>query len=290
MKFYSPLRYPGGKSKLLPLVKFMMDKAQRSCTTYIEPFAGGAGIALSLLMEEAVEKIVINDSDKAVYSVWRAIKNEPLRLIKLLFETPININEWQKQQYIYNNSYQYSVNLAFATLFLNRVNRSGIITGGPIGGLNQEGKWKLGARFNKEAIAERINDISKKRSAILVYNQDVIQLIDNYLPWFEGQAFIYFDPPYCNKSKRLYKNMLSPEDHANLAERITGKADCPWIITYDDVPEIRDLYCGLEIRRFDLNYSAASKVKASEIIIAGKLTAFPSGSDILAPLFNIRPL
>ncbi|MDR1086385.1 MAG: DNA adenine methylase [Deltaproteobacteria bacterium] len=132
MKFYSPLRYPGGKSKLVPFVKLLITKAHSECSTYIEPFAGGAGIALALLLEGVVEKITVNDYDKAIYSVWRAIKSEPLKLIKLIIETPIDINEWHKQRNIYNCTRGYSVELAFAALFLNRVNRSGIITGGPI--------------------------------------------------------------------------------------------------------------------------------------------------------------
>jgi DNA adenine methylase len=81
-------------------------------------------------MEKVVDKIVINDFDKAIYSIWRAIKTESSKLIKLIEETPITIEEWIKQRAIYQQSQKYSIELAFATLFLNRANRSGIITVG----------------------------------------------------------------------------------------------------------------------------------------------------------------
>jgi len=279
MKFYSPLRYPGGKSRLVLLVKLLISKAGRTGATYIEPFAGGAGVAITLLLDSIVERIVINDYDKAIYSVWRAIKSEPLKLIKLISKTPITINEWHRQQTIYNNSSKYSVDLAFATLFLNRVNRSGIITGGPIGGFAQEGDWKLDARFNKSAIIERVNDISEKRNSIKVYNRDIIRLIDFNIAQFGDEAFVYFDPPYYNKAKKLYKNFLSHEDHVRIADRILNRVKCPWVLTYDDVPQICKLYQRMEIRRYDLTYSAANKGKASEIIICSDRKFYPSDVD-----------
>ena len=288
MKFYSPLRYPGGKSRLTPFVKLLIKKAGREGSTYIEPFADGTGVALALLLEGTVERIVVNDYDKAIYSVWRAIKNEPSKLIKLINETPIDINEWQRQRAIYNNSKCYSVSLAFATLFLNRVNRSGIITGGPIGGFAQDGRWSLDARFNKAAIIERVNDISKKRSAIKVYNQDIICLLDAYMEQFGDEAFAYFDPPYYNKAKKLYKNFLSHDDHARIADRILNRVECPWVLTDDDVPEIRKLYWHKGIKQFDLIYSAANKGKASEIIVCSSQDICPSTEEINGYDFNLN--
>ena len=289
MQFYSPLRYPGGKSRLVPLIKLLIKKAGREGSTYIEPFAGGAGVALALLFEGTVDRIVINDYDKAVYSIWRAIKNEPLKLIKKIKETPITIDEWQKQRAIFNDSSRsYSVELAFAALFLNRVNRSGIITGGPIGGIAQQGNWKLDARFKKDVIIERISEISKKRDAISIYNKDIIRLLDIYMPRFEDQAFAYFDPPYYNKAKKLYKNALSHDDHARIANRILNHVNCPWVLTYDDVPEILQLYQHLGARRFDLIYSAANKGRASEIIVCSSRNLYPSDDDLFNDEFGLN--
>ena len=282
MKFYSPLRYPGGKSKLVPLLKMLISKAHREGATYIEPFAGGAGVALALLMEGVVSQIVINDYDMAVSSFWMAIKNEPFRLIELIDNTPITINEWFRQRDIYQNARGYDVEFAFATLFLNRVNRSGIITGGPIGGYKQDGNWKLDARYNKKTIINRILDVSRHKNAITVHNQDIIRFVDLVLPKYAENAFVYFDPPYYYKSKKLYKNALSIDDHAHIAEKILERVKCPWVLTYDDVPEIRTLYREKEIRNIDLNYSVANKGKVSEIVVCSSSDLYPTISEMRA--------
>ena len=280
MKFHSPLRYPGGKSRLAPLIKELISKACLKNPTYIEPFAGGAGAAMSLLLDGAVSQVVINDLDRAVYSFWRAVKTDSYTLIKMITDTQITIEERNRQLAIYQSEKRYSVELAFAALFLNRVNRSGIITGGPIGGYEQNGSWKLDARFNKRAIAERIANISNRKDSIVVYNKDAITFIDKYMPRYEANAFVYFDPPYYNKAKRLYKNSLTHEDHVRISERILGCVDCHWLLTYDDVAEIRVLYADRGIRRFDLNYSAANKGKASEIIVCSDFSFLTSLDEL----------
>jgi DNA adenine methylase len=292
IQFYSPLRYPGGKSKLAPLLNLFISKANLKGCTYIEPFAGGAGVALALLMDGTAKQIVINDYDKSVYSFWRAVKEEPSNLIKLINETPITIDELRKQRAIYQNAKRYSVELAFATLFLNRVNRSGIITGGPIGGYEQCGEWKLDARFNKEAIVDRINEISNKSNAITIYHKDIISLIDNYIPKYTDNTntFIYFDPPYYNKGQKLYKNFFSHKDHARISKRILESVHCPWVLTYDNVPEIKKLYEICDVRSFDLTYSVANKGKASEIIICSDSRLYPSNEEMVKAnvCLNIR--
>jgi len=258
----------------------LISKAGIKDATYIEPFAGGAGVAITLLLEGVVERIVVNDLDRAVYSLWRAIKTEHTNLIKLISETPITIEEWHNQRKVYQSEQRYDIKLAFATLFLNRVNRSGIITGGPIGGHQQSGEWKLDARFNKDAIIDRILKIASMKNSIVVYNQDVINLIDKYMCKYTENAFVYFDPPYYNKSGKLYKNSLSHDDHSRIAKRILERMECPWLLTYDDVDEIRKLYCECEIRRFDINYSAANKGKASEIIVCSDYRLYPSEKEM----------
>jgi DNA adenine methylase len=227
MKFYSPFRYPGGKSRLVPFIKTLITKTGLEKATYIEPFAGGAGVALGLLLEGIVERIVINDYDKAIYSFWRAIKTEPSSLIKLIDKTSVTIEEWRKQRNIYQNSQSYSLDLAFATLFLNRVNRSGIITGGPIGGYEQNSKWKLDARFNKNTLIDRITQISNISKSITIYNKDIICLLDKIKLNYTDNVFIYFDPPYYYKSQRLYKNCLSHRDHERIADRILRHIKSP---------------------------------------------------------------
>lgn len=274
--FYSPLRYPGGKGKLAPLMKYLIEITGHVGGTYIEPFAGGAGIALDLLENNVVNQIVINDLDKGIYSFWRAILNETDRFIEEINNVPLSIEEWNRQRNIMLNAdRKYSFELGFATFYMNRTNRSGIIKGGVIGGLEQNGKWKLDARFNKSNLINRIIKIAKKKDSIHIYNKDVSSLIKNYLPKYEDNAFIYFDPPYFKKGKQLYLNFFDYKDHVRIEKMINELVNCDWIITYDDVPEISNIYKNYELRYFDLNYSAAEKRRASEIIIFSNMNMIP---------------
>ena len=265
--FYSPLRYPGGKGKLAPLMELLIKQTGHYGGTYVEPFAGGAGIALELLEKEIVKEIVINDLDKGIYSFWRAILTETDRFIEDIRNAELSILEWNKQKSILENSNKYSYELGFATFYLNRTNRSGIIKGGVIGGVEQKGKWLMDARFNKEDMIKRILRIAQKRENIHLYNKDVDSFLKNYLPKYQQNAFVYFDPPYFGKGKQLYLNFFSYDDHVRIEQMINEQVNCDWVITYDDVPEIANIYQNHVLRKFDLNYSAGVKRKASEIII-----------------------
>ena len=263
----SPLRYPGGKNRLSSFIALSIANSGIHDCTYIEPFAGGAGVALALLLDGTVSRIVINDFDKAIYSFWRAVKESPNDLIKRIDRTPVTIDEWHKQRKIYSDATAYSVDLAFATLFLNRTNRSGILSAGPIGGYKQDGDWLLDVRFNKEAIISKISVISTLKDYISVYNKDIISLLKNYIQKHNDNIFLYFDPPYYNKGQKLYKNFLTPADHEKIRDVIIQEIDAPWIMTYDDVNEIHELYHTYVIKTFDLTYSVANKGTASEIMI-----------------------
>lgn len=278
---YSPLRYPGGKSKIAPLIQLIIKKTCGTGITYVEPFAGGAGVALSLLIEGTVNQIVINDYDKAIYSFWRALKESPQELIRLIEHTPITIDEWKHQKDIYSTqNKKYSIELGFSAFYLNRTNRSGILSAGPIGGYNQTGNYNIDARFNRDALIGRIQEIARYRSQIVVYNKEIRSFIKCAIPKYQDHAFVYFDPPYYENGQRLYKNFFSPTDHSSLAQSIINGVNCPWIITYDDVPELRATYADYVQRRYNLNYSAANKGKGSEIIIFKSSNLLPSPDEV----------
>lgn len=276
----SPLRYPGGKNRLAGFIRLAIRNLGIQDCTYVEPFAGGAGVALTLLLDDVVNRIVINDYDKAIYSFWRAVKREPEALIKRIIETPITMDEWYKQKNIYSSATAYSLDLAFATLFLNRTNRSGILNAGPIGGYSQAGEWKLDVRFDKDAIIEKIYLIAQRKKKIDIYNKDIISFLHKYVPRFDGQLFFYFDPPYYNKGQKLYKNFLSPQDHQRIHDVITQEITAPWIITYDDVRQPAEMYRGYEMRQFDLTYSAANKGTASELMIFSDIKSCPTQKQL----------
>ncbi len=284
----SPLRYPGGKNRLSNFIGLIIQNIGMSSCTYVEPFAGGAGVALSLLLEDKVKNIVINDFDKAIYSFWRAIKEEPDKLIDKIENTPITIKEWYKQKEIYLSKSTYSLDLAFATLFLNRTNHSGILTAGPIGGYTQAGEWKLDVRFKKSVLISKIKLIAANKERITVYNKDIISLLKNYIPHFGENVFIYFDPPYYNKGQKLYKNFLTPNDHKKIHNMITDNITTPWIMTYDDVPEIENLYMQYKTQKFDLIYSAANKGMASELLIFSDNILCPTNQQLLEHKININ--
>lgn len=290
---YSPLRYPGGKSKIAPLIRLIIQNNQEQNITYIEPFAGGAGVALDLLLSGAVKQIVINDYDKAIYSFWRSLKESPQDLIDRIQNIPLTIDEWRHQKEIYNTQNKiYSVDLGFAAFYLNRTNRSGILTAGPIGGYKQTGNYLMDARYNRAILIQRIEEIVKYRKQIAIYNKDIRSFINNIIPRYPISSFVYFDPPYYVNGQRLYKNALSPSDHSKIASSIINNVNCQWIITYDDVPELRAIYTGFPQRRYTLNYSAANKGKGTELMIFKSEKLIPASEEIQAcmPEFHLSKI
>lgn len=278
---YSPLRYPGGKGKLAPFMKLLIKKTGHTNGVYIEPFAGGAGIAIDCLRNETVSEIVINDLDKGIYSFWRAILEETDRFIGDVMSTPLSVEEWEKQRRIYlMNNQRYSYELGFATFYLNRTNRSGIINGGVIGGKEQTGKWTLDVRFNREALASRIHDVASHKGQIHIYNKDISSFLSRYIPKYAGNAMIYFDPPYYKKGKELYMNFFTHNDHVRIRSEIEQLRNIDWVITYDDCPEILDLYSEHICRRMNWNYSAATKRTVNEIMIFQNAGMIPTEQEL----------
>lgn len=261
----SPLRYPGGKTFLSSFFDKIIKENGLKKITYIEPFAGGAGAALALLFLEKVESIVINDFDRAIYSFWKSAIFDSEKFIRKIRSTPVTIIEWKKQKAIYRNPKSHRFDLGFATFFLNRTNMSGILDGGPIGGLNQEGKWKIDARFNKENLIGRLRQLALCKNKISVFNKDGFELIKEYLN--KKNTFIYLDPPYFEKGATLYLNHYQKEDHEALAKQLNKNPDTFWLLTYDNKKEIRSLYPNRKILNFSLNYSAYESRKGREIMI-----------------------
>lgn len=280
LKNYSPLRYPGGKSKLAPFVSLAIKKANLQNPVYIEPFAGGAGTALELLFNGIVDEIVINDYDKAIYSMWRAILTNTRKFIYFIENTPLNDVEWRKQKNIYTTqNKKYSIELGFATFYLNRTNRSGILSAGPIGGHNQTGNYLIDARFNKNDLIARIKYIAKYRHKIHLYNHDVRTFLNVYAHRYMDNAFIYFDPPYYHKGKQLYKNFFEHKDHVQIKNLIVN-LNCPWIVTYDDVEEIREIYNEYQGYNFDLMYGVANTGLNSEIMFLSNHSLVPTSNEL----------
>lgn len=287
----SPLRYPGGKFKLSPLIKYIITNKTNHIDTYIEPFAGGAGVALELLFSGTVKNVIINDYDKSIYSFWRAVITEPERFIQEIISTPITINEWnnQKEKYLKLRS-KYSFELGFATFFLNRTNRSGILSAGPIGGYNQIGKYRIDARFNKINLIDKIKRISEFRTKIKVYNKDIRKFITQVIKKSQDHSFVYFDPPYYVKGEELYINYFQDKDHLEIRDSIVDNLYCPWLITYDVEDYISNIYANYHQRLYDLTYSLANKGKASELLIFSDKSICPQNTELADSNIRIRLL
>jgi DNA adenine methylase len=267
-EFYSPLRYPGGKGKLAFYIQLLAEYNLLTDGHYIEPYAGGSSVALSLLINEFVSEIHINDIDYNIYCFWHSIINETDKFCELILSTEINIKNWQEQKIIQSNHQKYtSLQIGFSTFFLNRTNRSGILKAGVIGGNNQIGNWKIDARFKKEELIARIRRISNYKDRINLYNIDAIKLINKLKKRLPEKSLYYLDPPYYKKGKELYINFYEHQDHLNIAKIIDSLKSKYWLLSYDNHKIINKLYSKYRHQIYDLNYSAGNASIGSEILV-----------------------
>ena len=263
----SPLRYPGGKTKLYDKVVGILKNNGLEGTTYVEPFAGGAGLAIKLLLCGDVSKIIINDIDPAIYAFWHSVLYGHDELCSRIEECKITIEEREKQVQVLKNANSLILDVGFAALFLNRTNVSGILGAGPIGGKAQNGEHKLDARFNKTKIIKKIITIAAYKQKISLYNLDVIDFIDKVLPTYESaQLFLNFDPPYVKKGQKLYLNHFTMKDHVRLRDKV-ARCNHHWIVTYDYNDNILGLYASFAYERIQLNHSAGIMKKGEELVI-----------------------
>lgn len=273
----SPLRYPGGKKNLTNYFAEILRLNRISNGTYIEPFVGGAGAALNLLLLEYVHDIIINDADYSIYCFWKSILDEPDAFKKRIKTVKTTINTWYRQKKIIKNAQHYDTfEVGFATFFLNRCNRSGILNAGPIGGINQEGNWKIDARFNRLDLINRIDRISSYRNRIKVYNLDAIDFLKQLSKKsYQKKCLIYLDPPYYIKGKKLYLNYYNHNDHVALASFIQNNLPYPWILSYDNVTEIKSLYKQEKHISYNLRYSANIAKKGNEVMFFNDVLKLP---------------
>lgn len=275
----SPLRYPGGKQILGRVLAHLIQLNQRQGGTYFEPYCGGAGAALGLLFREYVDRLVLNDADPSVYAFWDSALSDTDRLVRLVRDTPLTVDEWLRQREVYRRPAEHDrLALGFATFYLNRCNRSGIIAGaGLIGGLEQTGRWKLDARFNRDELARRIERVALYRGRIALFNLDAVDFLRDHVsdPRVVERAFVYLDPPYYAKGSALYLNHYKPGDHAGVARYLRQHATFRWVMTYDNVAEVRSLYPRHRKVPFSLSYSARERRVGSEIMILGPHLRFP---------------
>jgi DNA adenine methylase len=186
-----------------------------------------------LLKNRVVPEIYLNDADVRIYAFWRAALHHAERFVERIVSVRLTITEWRRQHQICAHPYKYRLfDVGFAAFYMNRCNRSGVLTGsGPIGGYEQSGRWRMGVRFYREALAERILKLSKMRRNIHVSQHDAIDFLKATLPRGRGRkrVFVYVDPPYVSNGQRLYMNAYKADDHKDLAEYLHTQKTLPWI-------------------------------------------------------------
>lgn len=269
MKFYSPLRYPGGKSKLAKFIALLCNKNQITSAGghYVEPYAGGASVALFLLLNGHVSEITINDSDRAIYAVWHSILNDTEKFVAKIQRTAVTVDTWCKCKAVQQRNNAASLfELGFSTFFLNRTNVSGIIDGGVIGGLAQKGKYRIDCRFNKKELIERIRTIAAHKDNIHLYNLDALDLIKKLKRDSSGSTIFYFDPPYYLKGESLYLNAYNPSDHEDVSRAIQSIQNARWLVSYDAAHEIKKLYRGYRKVEYSLLHTARTARLGAEVL------------------------
>ena len=288
-RFPSPLRYPGGKKILSKFLEQLL-KINSISGAYCEGYAGGAGAALNLLFNGKINRIILNDADIHIYSFWNSILKNSSNFIKLLSSCSVTIEEWLYQKNIYENPNNHSeLEVGFSTFFLNRANRGGILPkANPTGGITQKGKYKIDARFKIENLIPRIERIVDYKESIKFYNLDALSFIEEViLKLNPSDTLLYLDPPYYNQGEKLYLNYYKESDHFELAMKIKMLEDYNWLISYDNVKPIRNLYQGFSNCQFDINYSVQSRKRGNEIMYFSDKLLLPENLKIENRLYKI---
>lgn len=268
-RFVSPLRYPGGKSKISSFMEDLILLNGLEDSTLYELYAGGAGASLNLLLSGMVERIVLNDLDKHIYAFWYSILNHADDFLRLMRDTEISIRIWDVQKNIYDNHEAFDLlTVGFSTFFLNRSNRSGILyKAGPIGGRDQTGNYDIDVRFNKRDLEKRIERIARERHRIEIQNNESVLFLEEIFRNDSQDKFIFLDPPYYVQGDHLYLNFYEDQNHVDLRHILANYSDHNWFVTYDNCERINELYINFRRSELPMSYTLQSKRKAKEVMV-----------------------
>ncbi len=269
----SPLRYPGAKRRLSGYISEVLRLNGLRPKLFVEPFAGGASVALQLLTENLVDEIALGERDPFVASFWKIVFNDAEWLIDQIEKMEVTVERWR---HFHDGTFRSDRERALACLFLNRTSFSGILadTSGPIGGYKQVSEYKVDCRFPVATLTKRIQQAASLSDRVLFVSsgdwQKTVAKVQE-LRYKKNKVFFYFDPPFYAKAERLYRFYFGDKEHEALHRRVV-RIRQPWILSYDPAVPIIKLYAhnGQGPKRIEHLYSIAQSVelvRAEELII-----------------------
>lgn len=287
---YSPLRYPGGKGKLARFVSTLIKQNGLSDGLYVEPYAGGAAVAWELLLTGVVRRVAINDVSRSVYAFWKSVLEQTDELAALITDTPVDLENRDRLKAVLSSPDEASdLELGFAMFFLNRTHRSGILNGGVIGGRDQTGKWKIDARYNKGDLIRRIQRIAAARRRIELTNLDAVEFVQSKSPAWPAKTLVYLDPPYYEKGSQLYYDYYSDKDHLEVAQAVRSMGKVHWLVSYDDVLPIQEMYGGTQALQYTIGYSARNVLRGREAMFFSDGLTVPEVEGSMVELHRAVP-
>ncbi len=243
----SSLRYPGSKRRLVGYIRQALQINEFEPYLYVEPFVGGASVALQLLQDGLVPRVILTDLDPWIASFWETVFFDTNWLVKQVETMEVTLEKWQ---YFKQSNPATRRDQALTCFYLNRTSFSGILEAkaGPLGGRNQNSPYKIDCRFPRDTLIRRIKQAAEHREKVYaVWNcswEDGIAKIrdeqrDGHLPM--ENVFFYFDPPFFEKAEGLYRFYFVEEDHRALRDFLLTLED-KWILSYDSARQVEALY------------------------------------------------
>lgn len=273
----NPLRYPGAKRSLSGYINDLLCANNLQGCVFYEPYAGSAAVGLDLLIRKTIKKLVLCEKDLLLYAFWESVFRDTDRLCDKILETEITLQTWLEQSKYreFKSLSQTSLlDCAFAGLFLNRTNFSGILKANPIGGMKQTSQYGIDCRFNKSKIVGIIRQLSTYRNLVEVHHDDALHFMTTQQAQILSRtSFAYFDPPYYEKGSKIYRHYYTDRDHFALSQYVRSVRGLDWIISYDDAPFICGIYSdtGAKYQPFFLDYTCSSskkRTKGRELLIS----------------------
>lgn len=276
-RYLSPLRYPGGKARMSAHLAevFAQQHGLLDVEVWMEPFAGGAGAALTLLDEDQVSEAWLVERHPALAAFWRAVVEQGDELAARVEVLHVDMTTWDEARHVVGavsaGEQLPDLDAGLAAFVVNRCSRSGIVTAnaGPMGGKHQRGRWTVASRWNAVALAERIRHVHTLGPRIRITEGDGIEHIAELdgSVGIEDELFLFVDPPYIREGNRLYANGMTGAGHQRLADALRA-TPARWLLTYDDEPAVHEsLYPTERVLAYDISNTANRQRVAREFAV-----------------------